>query len=80
MNSRLQEKHTALLKVIDSEVANFYVDWLHMRESNELETTAHLLAHLAREILRGLQDRVPEDVVKIYDSITIPSPIYPGLI
>ena len=69
MNSRLQEKHTALLKVIDSEVANFYVDWLHMRESNEFETTAHLLAHLAREILRGLQDRVPEDVVKIYDSI-----------
>lgn len=69
MKNRFEEKHLALLKATDPEVTDFYADWLCMRESNEFETTAHLLAHLAREILRGLQDRVPEDVVKIYDSI-----------
>ena len=69
MNSRFAEKHITLLKDIDPEIADFYMDWLRMRESNGFETTAHILAHLAREILRGLQDRVPKDVAKIYSSI-----------
>lgn len=69
MKNRFEEKHLALLKAADPEVTDFYTDWLCMRESNEFETTAHLLAHLAREILRGLQDRVPEDVGQIYNSI-----------
>ena len=68
MNNRFDAKHAALLETIDPEIAYFYADWLRMRESNQFETTAHLLAHLAREILRGLQDRVPKDVAKIYRS------------
>ncbi len=68
MKNRFEEKHPALLKVMDPEVTDFYADWLCLRESNEFETTVHLLAHLAREILRGLQDRIPEDLVKIYGS------------
>lgn len=69
MKSRFEEKHLALLKAMDPEVTDFYADWLCMRESNGFETTTHLLAHLAREILRGLRDRIPEDVVKIYGNI-----------
>ena len=70
MKSEFDKEHAALLKVIDPEIANFYADWQHLRNSGEFETTAHLLAHLAREILRGLKNRVqngPEK--KIYNDV-----------
>ena len=66
MNNKFNEKHVAALENINPETVDFYEDWVRMRESNGFETTAHLLAHLAREILRSLQDRVPKDVAKIY--------------
>ena len=64
MDSKFDEKYVASLKVDDPEIAAFYAAWLRMREPDEFETAAHLLAHLAREILRGLQDRVTKDVDK----------------
>ena len=70
MSNRFDEKHTALLRAIDPEIADFYSDGMRMRESDEFETVAHLLAHLAREILRGLKGRVPKNVdKKIYNDI-----------
>ena len=70
MSNKFDERHTALLRTIDPEIADFYSDWVRMQESDEFETTAHLLAHLAREILRGLKGRVSKDVdEKIYNDI-----------
>lgn len=69
MNNKFNEKHVAALEVIDPEIVDFYKDWVRMRESDEFETAANLLAHLAREILCGLEDKVPEEVGKIYDHI-----------
>ena len=70
MSNRFNEKHSALLKVIDPEIVAFYTDWQYMRKSCEFETAAHLLAHLAREILRCLQNRVPKGPEKkIYNDV-----------
>ena len=70
MKNEFDEKHAALLKAIDPEIAVFYTDWQYMRNSGEFETTAHLLAHLAREILKGLKSRMPKDIdEKIYNDI-----------
>ena len=72
MKSKFDEKHSAMLKVIDPEIAAFYTDWLYLRESNDFEATANLLAHLAREMLEGLQEigvkkkKVPEGTRKIW--------------
>ncbi len=60
MSNKFDERHSALLRTIDPDIADFYSDWVRMRESDEFETAAHLLAHLAREILRGLKNRVPK--------------------
>ena len=70
MKSEFDEKHALLLKVSDPEIAAFYIDWQYIRNSGEFETAAHLLAHLAREILRGLKNRVPKDPEKkIYNDV-----------
>ena len=70
MQNEFNKKYAALLKVIDPEIAAFYTDWRYIREFGEFETAAHLLAHLAREILRGLKDRVRKDVdKKIYNEL-----------
>ena len=70
MKNEFNKKYAALLKVIDPEIAAFYTDWRYIREFGEFETAAHLLAHLAREILRGLKDRVRKDVdKKIYNEL-----------
>ena len=70
MSNRFDEKHAVLLKTIDPEIGDFYSDWVRMRESDEFETTVHLLAHLAREILRGLKNSVPKGPdKKIYNDI-----------
>ena len=70
MNNKFDEKYSASLQSIDPEVAAFYAGWLSLRDSDEFETTAHLLAHLAREILKGLKSRVPKDIdEKIYNDI-----------
>ena len=69
MNNKFSEKHVAALEVIDPEIVDFYMDWLLMRNSNKFETAANLLAHLAREILCGLEGRVPEKVGQIYGHI-----------
>ena len=70
MKNEFDEKHALLLKVSDPEIAAFYIDWQYIRNSGEFETAAHLLAHLAREILRGLKNRVPKDPEKkIYNDV-----------
>lgn len=70
MKSEFDKEHAALLKAIDPEIADFYTDWQHLRNSGEFETTAHLLAHLVREILRGLEGRSPQDLdKKIYNDL-----------
>ena len=70
MKNAFEKKHAALLKVIDPEIADFYTDWQYIRKSDDFETTAHLLAHLAREILCGLKGRVRKDVnEKIYNEV-----------
>ena len=70
MKTGFEKEHAALLKVIDTEIADFCTDWQYIRKSDEFETTAHLLAHLAREILKGLKSRVPKDIdEKIYNDI-----------
>lgn len=67
MKNEFAPKKPLLLKVSDPEIAAFYTDWRYIRNSDEFETAAHLLAHLAREILRGLENRVPkESNKKIY--------------
>ena len=70
MKNEFGEKQDLLLKVNDPEIAAFYTDWQYIRNSGEFETAAHLLAHLAREILRGLKDRYPKDMdKKIYNNL-----------
>ena len=69
MNNKFNEKHAAALEGIDPEITDFYKDWVHMRDSDEFETAANLLAHLAREILCGLESRIPEEVEQIYRHI-----------
>ncbi len=70
MKNGFDKEHAVLLKVIDPEIADFCIDWQYIRKSDEFETTAHLLAHLAREILRGLKNRVPKGPEeKIYNNV-----------
>ena len=70
MKNEFDEKNTLLLKISDPEIAAFYTDWQYIRNSSEFETAAHLLAHLAREILRGLKNRVLRDPEKkIYNDV-----------
>ena len=70
MKNKFDERHTELLKSIDPEVVDFYVDWTVVRKSDTFETTSHLLAHLAREILRSLENRYPRDIdKKIYSDL-----------
>ncbi len=69
MDCRLNEQHITSLEAIDPEIVNFYTDWTFMRESSEFETAANLLAHLAREILCSLEDRIPEKVEQVYAQI-----------
>ena len=60
MKNEFDKEQDLLLKVSDPEIAAFYTDWQYIRNSGEFETAAHLLAHLAREILRGLKNKVPK--------------------
>ena len=70
MKNEFEPKKPLLLKVSDPEIAAFYTDWQYIRNSSEFETAAHLLAHLAREILRGLEDKYPKDMdKKIYSDL-----------
>ncbi|MDE0400163.1 MAG: hypothetical protein OXL96_20390 [Candidatus Poribacteria bacterium] len=70
MKNEFDQKNALLLKISDPEIAAFYTDWQYIRNSSEFETAAHLLAHLAREILRGLEDRYPKDMdKKIYSDL-----------
>ena len=70
MKNEFDPKKPLLLKVSDPEIAAFYTDWQYIRNSSEFETAAHLSAHLAREILRGLEDKYPEDMdKKIYSDL-----------
>lgn len=77
MNNKFNEKHVAALEVIDSEIADFYTDWLHMRDSDEFETVANLSAHLARETLEGLREvalkakKVPECTERTWKNIVL---------
>ena len=70
MKNEFNKEQDLLLKVSDPEIAAFYTDWQYIRNSGEFETAAHLLAHLAREILRGLKNRVPKGPKKkIYNDV-----------
>ena len=75
MNNKFNEKHVAALRVIDSEIADFYIDWRHLRASDEFETVTNLLAHLAREILEGLRQivlkekKVPKRIERTWKNI-----------
>ena len=75
MNDKFNEKHTALLESIDSELADFYTDWLRMHVSDDFETVANLSAHLAREILECLrvaaleEKKVPEHIERKWKNI-----------
>ena len=77
MNNKFSEKHVAMLKVIDPEIADFYKDWVNMRESDEFETVANLSAHLARETLEGLRKvalkrkKVPERTQRTWKNIVL---------
>ena len=72
MSNKFDEKHAALLRTIDTEIADFYSDWLRMRDSEEFEAAVNLSAHLAREILEGLREvglkkkNVSKDIAKIW--------------
>ena len=48
------------LKDIGPEIAAFYLDGIKILQNKELETTANLLAHIAREIDGGLRDILAE--------------------
>ena len=54
MKSKFNEKHAVLLKAIDPEIANFYRNWLRLRESDDFAAIVNLLAHLARRNFRRL--------------------------
>ena len=77
MNNKFSEKHAAALKVIDSEIADFYEGWLHLLESDDFETVTNLLAHLARETLEGLRKaalkerKIPECTEKTWKDIVL---------
>ncbi|MYK23582.1 hypothetical protein F4054_15165, partial [Candidatus Poribacteria bacterium] len=74
MKNEFGEKHAALLRTIDTEIADFYSDWLCMRDSEKFEAAVNLSAHLAREILEGLREvglkkkNVSKDIEKIWKS------------
>lgn len=57
--SRQAEIHRNL-KDIGPEIAAFYLDGIKILQNKELETTANLLAHIAREIDGGLRDVLAE--------------------
>ena len=75
MNNKFNEKHVAVLKVIDTEIADFYIDWRRMRASDEFETVTNLSAHLAREILESLRQialkekKVPKHIERTWKNI-----------
>ncbi|MYK24839.1 hypothetical protein F4054_21575 [Candidatus Poribacteria bacterium] len=77
MNNKLSEKHVAELKVIDSEIVDFYEDWLHLLKSDDFETDTNLLAHLARETLEGLrkaalnEGKIPECTERTWKDIVL---------
>ena len=74
MYNRFDEKHAVLLRTIDTEIADFYSDWLHLQGSEEFEASVNLSVHLVREILEGLREvgvkkkNVSKDIAKIWKS------------
>lgn len=52
------------LKNIGEEIEAFYLDGLKVLQSDNLQTAAYLLAHIAREIDGGLRDILSSDEVK----------------
>ena len=49
------------LKNIGEEIAAFYLDGLKILQDDNLQTSAYLLAHVAREIDGGLRDILSSD-------------------
>ncbi|MDD9973357.1 MAG: hypothetical protein OXU27_05090, partial [Candidatus Poribacteria bacterium] len=63
LNARQREIHQNL-KSIGPEIAAYYLDGIRILQREDLETSASLLAHVAREIDGGLRDILSSDEAK----------------
>ena len=63
LNALQREIHQNL-KSIGPEIAAYYLDGIRILQREDLETSASLLAHIAREIDGGLRDILSSDEVK----------------
>ncbi len=63
LNARQREIYQNL-KSIGPEIAAYYLDGIRILQREDLETSASLLAHIAREIDGGLRDILSSDEVK----------------
>ena len=61
LSTRQREIHQNL-KSIGPEIAAYYLDGIRILQREDLETSASLLAHIAREIDGGLRDILAEDI------------------
>ena len=71
LNARQREIYQNL-KSIGPEIAAYYLDGIRILQCEDLETSASLLAHIAREIDGGLRDILSSDEAKrhIQDQLT----------
>ena len=77
LNARQREIYQNL-KSIGPEIAAYYLDGIRILQREDLETSASLLAHIAREIDGGLRDILSEDpeeklefVIRVPDDETL---------
>ena len=68
LNARQREIYQNL-KSIGPEIAAYYLDGIRILQHEDLETSASLLAHIAREIDGGLRDILSEDIKEEFEFV-----------